>query len=46
VPAGKQFFVLSYSYGDSIPDPNYDGQKAWRKFLETFRVLKAGKTSK
>lgn len=41
VPAGKNFFVLSYSYGDSIPDPGYDGQEAWRKFLKTFRVLKA-----
>ena len=40
VPAGKMFFVLSYSYGDSIPDPAYDGLEAWRKFLENFRVLK------
>jgi|GEM_PF-1371712 len=46
VPAGKTFFVLSYSYGDSIPDPSYDGQKVWRAFLKTFRVLKAKKPVK
>lgn len=40
VPAGKQFFVLSYSYGDSIPDTSYDGLAAWRQFLKTFAVLK------
>ncbi len=40
VPAGKLFFVLSYSYGDSIPDASYDGPAAWRQFLKTFRVLK------
>ncbi|MEI7529641.1 MAG: hypothetical protein WCK76_11945 [Elusimicrobiota bacterium] len=40
VPAGKRFFVLSYSYGDSIPDASYDGLAAWRQFLKTFRVLK------
>jgi len=44
VPAGKRFFILSYSYGDSIPDPSYNGKEAWRKFLKTFRVLKAKKT--
>jgi len=44
VPAGRKFFVLSYSYGDSIPDPTYDGLKAWRKFLESFRALKEHKT--
>jgi len=46
VPAGKMFFILSYSYGDSVPDPSYDGLKAWRKFLESFRVLKADKAAK
>lgn len=40
VPAGKEFFILSYSYGDPTPDPAYDGLEAWRKFLKTFRVLK------
>ena len=40
VPAGKLFFVLSYSYDDSIPDASYDGLAAWRQFLKTFRVLK------
>lgn len=39
VPAGKMFFVLSYSYGDSIPDPDYDGHEVWRKFLKDFRIL-------
>lgn len=38
LPAGSRFFVLSYSYEDSIPDPSYDGEKAWRDFLKTFRV--------
>ena len=46
VPAGKMFFILSYSYGDSIPDPAYDGLKAWRKFLKNFRVLKGKKAGK
>ena len=40
VPAGKRFFVLSYSYGDSIPDPSYDGEKAWRAFLKDFKAKK------
>ena len=40
VPAGKRFFILTYSYGDAIPDPLYDGDKAWRKFLKEFRALK------
>lgn len=39
VPAGKMFFVLSYSYGDSIPDPTYNGLAVWRKFLQDFRLL-------
>jgi hypothetical protein len=45
VPAGKMFFILSYSYGDSIPDLAYNGLKAWHKFLKNFRVLEgeAGK---
>ncbi|MDD4930245.1 MAG: hypothetical protein PHP85_13345 [Gallionella sp.] len=38
VSAGKMFLVLSYSYGDSIPDPDYDGHEVWRKFLTDFRV--------
>lgn len=42
VPAGKKFIILSYSYGDPVPDPSYDGLGAWRKFLKDFRVLKAG----
>ncbi|PKM97046.1 MAG: hypothetical protein CVU79_10360 [Elusimicrobia bacterium HGW-Elusimicrobia-3] len=40
VPAGKRFFVLSYSYGDSVPDPSYDGEKAWRAFLKGFKAKK------
>ena len=40
VPAGKKFFILTYSYGDNMPDPSYDGNKAWRKFLKEFRVFK------
>ena len=40
VPAGKRFFVLSYAYGDSIPDPAYDGEKAWRAFLKDFKAKK------
>lgn len=40
VPAGKRFFVLTYSYGDPTPDPLYDGEKAWREFLKGFRVKK------
>jgi len=40
VPAGKRFFILTYSYGDTIPDPSYDGDKAWRQFLKEFRALK------
>ena len=46
VPAGKMFFILSYSYRDSIPDPVYDGREAWRKFLKTFRVSKMKKPGK
>lgn len=38
--AGKLFFVLSYSYGDSLPDPTYDGLKAWRRFLGVFKLKK------
>jgi hypothetical protein len=40
VPAGKRFFILTYSYGDTIPDPSYDGDKVWREFLKEFRALK------
>lgn len=43
VPAGETFIVLSYSYGDSIPDISYDGYKIWRKFLSDFHVLKGVK---
>ncbi|HBA61115.1 MAG TPA: hypothetical protein DCZ92_09910 [Elusimicrobia bacterium] len=46
VPYGKQFFVLSYAYGDSIPDPSYDGLAAWRQFLKTFRLVKEAKAAK
>jgi len=38
LPAGDRFLVLSYGYGDSIPDPTYDGEAAWRAFLSTFRL--------
>ena len=38
--AGKLFFILSYSYGDTIPDPTYDGLKAWRGFLRGFKLKK------
>lgn len=40
LPAGKRFFVLSYSYGDTTPDPLYDGEKAWGEFLKTFKAKK------
>ncbi|OGR76069.1 MAG: hypothetical protein A2X32_10845 [Elusimicrobia bacterium GWC2_64_44] len=40
LPAGKRFFILSYSYGDTTPDPAYDGEKAWGEFLKTFRAKK------
>jgi len=45
VPAGKRFFILSYSYADTVPDPDYDGSKAWRQFLKDFKLKKkpAGK---
>ncbi|MFA6434960.1 MAG: hypothetical protein WCW52_09725 [Elusimicrobiales bacterium] len=46
VPAGKRFLVLSYSYGDSIPDLSYDGFKVWREFLKGFQVLKEKKPGK
>ncbi|OIO03598.1 MAG: hypothetical protein AUJ51_03810 [Elusimicrobia bacterium CG1_02_56_21] len=38
VQAGKRFFILSYSYGDSIPDPTYNGLKAWRGLLKSFKI--------
>lgn len=44
--AGKKFFILSYSYGDAVPDPSYDGLAAWRKFLKDFRLRKAGAKGK
>ncbi|MDD2805731.1 MAG: hypothetical protein PHV33_09260 [Elusimicrobiales bacterium] len=40
LPAGRRFFVLSYSYGDTTPDPAYDGEKAWAEFLKSFRAKK------
>jgi len=40
VPAGKRFFILSYSYGDTTPDPSFDGERAWRDFLKAFSVKK------
>lgn len=40
VQAGKRFFIFSYSYGDTVPDPGYDGNAAWRKFLRSFRIKK------
>lgn len=40
VQAGKRFFILSYSYGDTVPDPGYDGNAAWRKFLRSFLIKK------
>ena len=40
LPAGAKFFVLSYRYEDSIPDPSYDGEKVWREFLKSFRLKK------
>ena len=40
VPAGKSFFVLSYMYEDGLPDSSYNGQKAWRDFLKSFRLKK------
>ncbi len=36
VPAGKRFFVLSYAFESSIPDPSGDGTKAWEAFLKGF----------
>jgi len=41
VPAGKRFFILSYSHDAPIPDTTYNGLETWRKFLKSFRVLKA-----
>lgn len=38
VPAGKRFFILKYSYGDTIPDPAYDGRETWRRFLKDFKL--------
>lgn len=38
VPAGKMFFVLSYSHGDLIPDITYNGLEAWLEFLEKFQI--------
>jgi hypothetical protein len=38
VPAGKQFFILKYSHGNTTPDPVYDGRKAWRGFLKDFKL--------
>lgn len=46
VPVGKMYFILSYSYGDSIPDISYDGLKVWRKFLKNFQILKIKKPGK
>jgi len=46
VPAGKRFFVLSYLYEDSIPDPDYDGLKVWRTFLKGFGIEKAKRPAK
>lgn len=43
LPAGAGFFVLSYRYEDSVPDPSYDGRKAWRDFLKTFKLKKTAK---
>ena len=42
VMVGERFFILSYSYGDSIPDPYYNGRDVWREFLKSF-VLKNNK---
>lgn len=38
VSAGKMFFILRYSYGDSMPDFTYNGRAVWRKFLKNFRT--------
>ena len=38
VPQGSRFFILTYSYSGAVPDPDYDGHKAWQEFLDTFRV--------
>lgn len=38
--AGSRFFILTYSYGDTVPDPTYDGLKAWRGFLAGFKLKK------
>lgn len=38
VMVGERFFILSYSYGDSIPDPNYNGRDVWREFLKSFEL--------
>ena len=40
VMVGKRFFILSYSYGDSIPDPSYNGEDVWREFLKSFELKK------
>jgi hypothetical protein len=38
VVVGERFFILSYSYGDSIPDPSYNGREVWREFLKSFEL--------
>lgn len=38
VQAGRRFLILTYSYADPIPDPTYDGRKAWLGFLKTLRL--------
>ena len=38
LPAGRRFLILTYSYADSIPDPTYDGRKAWLGFLKALRL--------
>lgn len=40
VPAGKRFFILTYAYGDTTPDPSFDGEKAWGEFLKAFKMKK------
>lgn len=38
VPAGKRFFVLSYAFESSIPEPSGEGEKAWEEFLKSFSL--------
>ena len=39
VPAGDRFFVLSYAHESLLPELSGEGDKAWRAFLRSFKLL-------